>query len=350
VDDLKRKLISGHYSMVLVTSTTTGSFDVPMVPATCGPDAFFHYLSVNEATMTWGMYVTGLGRAKINSGDRYPPSGHPVLYQFDWARGRTLPEFQLVLLTDGAGEFESEATGHVRLEGPTLLFLFPGVWHRYRPDPKIGWDERWIAFNGEMLHRLFDVALFGPRLAVSKPHDPRSLTARWDQMIAAVRGNAVGHPAVLTFQALAMISDVVSHKIEDALSLGVVPADVGSRSRLDDPVVQRALDLIWTHSHFPMSVSDIARQLPVTRRTLDRRFVEATGHSVLDEINACRLSRAKRLLAETELPVKTVARLAGFSSTERLRVTFVEREGTSPTIFRKRMMDSRRGPEGKTGR
>ena len=119
--------------------------------------------------------------------------------------------------------------------------------------------------------------------------------------------------------------------------------DDAVRARQDDPIVQRALELIWTHSHYPMSVSDIARQLPVTRRTLDRRFVEATGHTVLDEINACRLSRAKRLLAETDLPVKTVARLAGFSSTERLRVTFVEREGTSPTVFRKQAGQNRRG-------
>ena len=109
----------------------------------------------------------------------------------------------------------------------------------------------------------------------------------------------------------------------------------------DDPVVQRALEIIWTHSHFPMSVSDIARQLPVTRRTLDRRFVEATGHSVLEEINACRLSRAKRLLTETDLPVKTVAHLAGFSSTERMRVLFVEREGVSPISYRKRITQSR---------
>jgi len=326
-------------------SSSNSSFLVPMVPAMCAQDAYFHYLPVNEETMTWGMYVTGLGRATIHAGERYPPSGHPVLYQFEWARGRTLPEFQLVMLTEGAGEFESEATGNVRLEGPTLLFLFPGVWHRYRPEPKVGWKERWISFNGELLHRLFDVATFGPRLAVSAPHDPQGLAARWDQMFHAVHGKTIQHPAMLTFQALALISEAVADRIEDAIETGAVPRDTAAQSKSDDPIVQRALELIWTHSHFPMSVSDIARQLPVTRRTLDRRFVEATGHSVLDEINACRLSRAKRLLAETDLPVKTVARLAGFSSTERLRVTFVEREGTSPTVFRKRTIRDRGGLE-----
>lgn len=335
--------------MVLLSSTTSNVFDVPMVPALRGQDPYFHYLPVNEEVMTWGMYVTGLGRAKNLPGEKYPPSGHPVLYQFDWARGRTLPEFQLVLLTDGAGEFESEATGNVRVEGSALLFLFPGAWHRYRPDPKIGWDERWISFNGELLHRLFDIAQFGPALAVSKPRDPQGLASRWDRMLDEVRTHGAQHPAVLTFQAMAMISDAVSERIKDAVAAGVVPADDTARARQDDPIVQRALELIWTHSHYPMSVSDIARQLPVTRRTLDRRFVEATGHTVLDEINACRLSRAKRLLAETDLPVKTVARLAGFSSTERLRVTFVEREGTSPTVFRKQAGQNRRGPENRYG-
>jgi AraC-like DNA-binding protein len=332
--------------MDLVSTSNAGSFHVPMVPAMSAPEAFFHYLPVNEETMTWGAYVTGLGHARVQSGDRYPPSGHPVLYQFDWARGRTLPEFQLVLLTGGAGEFESEATGNIQFEGAALLCLFPGVWHRYRPDPRVGWDERWISFNGEMLHRLFDVAMFGPRLAFSTPRDPQALARRLDAMLASVRSQIVPHPAVLTFESLALISDAVSDRVKEALDAGIVPRDEVAQTKQDDPIVQRALELIWTHSHFPMSVSDIARQLPVTRRTLDRRFVEATGHSVLDEINACRLSRAKRLLAETDLPVKTVARLAGFSSTERLRVTFVEREGTSPTIFRKRSLQSRRGVDG----
>jgi transcriptional regulator GlxA family with amidase domain len=116
------------------------------------------------------------------------------------------------------------------------------------------------------------------------------------------------------------------------------PDDVSNRlaAHQNDPIVQRALEIIWKQSPFPASVNDIARQLPVTRRTLDRRFVEATGHSVLEEINFCRLSRAKRLLTETDLPVKTVAHLAGFSSTERMRVLFVEREGVSPISYRKR--------------
>jgi AraC-like DNA-binding protein len=303
-------------------------------PAMSREDAFFHYLPVNEETVTRGLYVTGAGRVTIQPGERYPPSGHPTLYQFDWLRGRTLPEFQLVLVSNGAGEFESEATGHVRFEGTTLIFVFPGVWHRYRPLAEVGWTERWFSCNGELLHRLFDIGTFGPALAVSKPHNAARLIADYDAMLSTVRRHSVEHPVALTFQALRIIAEAIGDRVDDKLT-GTTASDCRVACQ-DDPVVHKALEIIWTHSHYPMSVGDIARQLPVTRRTLDRRFVEAMGHSVLEEINACRLSRAKRLLVETDLPVKTVAHLAGFSSTERMRVIFVEREGVSPTLFRKR--------------
>jgi transcriptional regulator GlxA family with amidase domain len=110
--------------------------------------------------------------------------------------------------------------------------------------------------------------------------------------------------------------------------------------QVDDALVRKALEIIWSPSEHPLSVSDIARQLPVTRRTLDRRFAEAIGHSVLEEINRCRLDRAKRLLEETDLPVKNVAHQAGFSSTERMRVLFVERVGLNPTDYRKRACET----------
>jgi AraC-like DNA-binding protein len=307
--------------------------------AMCREDAFFRYLPTTEHTMSWGIYVTGAGCAVVHPGEKYPAGGHPALYQFDWMRGRTLPEFQLILITDGEGEFESEATGHVRLEHNSVILIFPGVWHRYRPSPTVGWTERWFSFNGDSLNRLLDIGLFGPRNAIISPREPDYLLEQFDEMLDHIRARSTVQPATLAFQALRILSEVIVQEVQDVAD-SANSSDRGNLRR-DDPVVQRALEIIWTHSPCPMSVSDIARQLPVTRRTLDRRFVEVMGHSVLEEINACRLSRAKRLLTETDLPVKAVAHRAGFNSTERMRVVFVEREGISPTAYRKRVLEER---------
>jgi transcriptional regulator GlxA family with amidase domain len=181
---------------------------------------------------------------------------------------------------------------------------------------------------------LFAEGPFGPRLAVAKPRDPERLTADFDTVLDMIHTQSVQDSTALTFHLLRILSDAVAQRLDDSPDLDTVRKHNGNAT-VNDPIVQKALEIIWSHGQHPMSVGDIARQLPVTRRTLDRRFVEATGHSVLEEINACRLSRAKRLLAETDQPVKTVAHLAGFSSTERMRVLFVEREGMSPSEYRK---------------
>jgi hypothetical protein len=55
-------------------------------------------------------------------------------------------------ITETHAVFESEQTGVVEFDGPTLLFLFPGVWHRYRPvgSDKAWWKARWLGFNGDV--------------------------------------------------------------------------------------------------------------------------------------------------------------------------------------------------------
>ena len=133
---------------------------------------FYHYLPVDDLAMRWGSYSTGVGRGAIPPGKSYPPRVYPSLYDFEWGRGRTLPEFQLILITGGQGVFESRQTGIVRFESASLPVPFPGVWHRYRPDPKTGWLERWFGFNGDIAHRLIRRRLLCPENAVRKSDRP----------------------------------------------------------------------------------------------------------------------------------------------------------------------------------
>lgn len=299
-------------------------------------DCFFHYLPANDESVPTVVNLTGAGRFVSAPGDKYPPTGHPTLYNFEWRRGRTLPEFQILLFTDCAGEFESEGTGLARFDDSALVILFPGIWHRYRPMAERGWTERWLSFSGELVYRLFDFRLSGPRLALTKPRDVGRLANDFDDLLNTIHNSPGTDPMLLSLKALRIIVEAATTRFEAAVTHGAVSKDASSYAKVEDPIVREALEIIWSHSHCPMSVNDIARQLPVTRRTLDRRFAEAVGHSVLEEINTCRLSRAKRLLKATDLPVKIVAHLAGFSSAERMRVAFVDHEQTPPLAYRRK--------------
>ncbi len=77
-----------------------------------------------------------------------------------------------------------------------------------------------------------------------------------------------------------------------AESLLAEESDSAPTFGVDDDIVQQALQIIWSPTRQAIGVYDIARKLPVTRRTLDRRFSAAMGRSVLEEINNCRLTRA----------------------------------------------------------
>jgi AraC-like DNA-binding protein len=312
-----------------------------------GPYEFYHYLPVNDEAIHWGIYVTGAGRGRIPAEQTYPPVGHPSLYQFDWERGRTLPEFQIILVTEGRGVFESEPTGPRVVDPDTLVLLFPGIWHRYRPEPATGWTERWLSLNGEIAHRLAEQRLVSPDKAVHTLANVAQIMHSFDGLLDRIHGQPTQNSIVLSLRAMDLLAEVIEQTAEMSL-----PASTRPSSRVpavEDPLIARVLDLIWTHSHRPLSVDQLAGNLPVTRRTLERRFALERDHSMRDEINLCRASRARRLLSETDLPIKTVAYLAGFTCQERMRVAFLKYEGCSPTEYRRKVSGTGLSPSTRRG-
>ncbi|MEI9997952.1 MAG: AraC family ligand binding domain-containing protein [Verrucomicrobiota bacterium] len=102
---------------------------------------YFDYFPVAPKLKAWGLYATGFGAVHVPPGAPYPPPGHPGRHAFDWERGRVLGEYQIVYLHKGRGAFESARTKRRPLRAGMAFLLFPGVWHRYRPDPRTGWDR-----------------------------------------------------------------------------------------------------------------------------------------------------------------------------------------------------------------
>jgi LacI family transcriptional regulator len=114
---------------------------------------------------------------------------------------------------------------------------------------------------------------------------------------------------------------------------------------IDDQEVVAAVRFIREHAHLPLRVADIVEHVPIARRTLERRCRAALGWGLGEEIRRTHLERAKRLLAETDLPMKVLAVQAGYSDFRQLDVAFRQEMGTTPTEYRQQM----RGPLTKVG-
>ncbi|MGH9405151.1 MAG: substrate-binding domain-containing protein [Terriglobia bacterium] len=102
----------------------------------------------------------------------------------------------------------------------------------------------------------------------------------------------------------------------------------------EDEAVGRALRYIRERARQPVSVSEVAAALGISRRSLERRFLAALGRTVLDEITRCHLARARQLLVETDLPCYQIAADSGFGSLRSFNRAFSEKEGLTPLRFR----------------
>jgi len=297
---------------------------------------YFRYVPIRQRDVDWGLYVLGVGCTSMPPGyTAYPVQTHPEAYHFTWATGRKLAEYQAIYITRGEGEFESTPTGRREITAGSFFLLFPDVWHRYRPSQNTGWDEYWVSFAGEQVDRLVAEGFFSPNRAVLNPGVDDAILAPYQSLLDRVQGEATGFPHLIAADTMEILAAVLAADPNESAELASKgPHDVAT---VDDRLVADALRLIWDQSQRTLTVGALARQLPTTRRSLERRFHDALGHTIHEEITRCRLERAKRLLAKTDLSVKEVAAAAGFSSTDNMGRTFQRLEGVSPREHRRQL-------------
>ncbi|MGL4941588.1 MAG: substrate-binding domain-containing protein [Thermoguttaceae bacterium] len=103
-----------------------------------------------------------------------------------------------------------------------------------------------------------------------------------------------------------------------------------------DSLVADALEFIEIHGNSPVTVTQVADRLDISRRTLEMRFKTVLGHSVLEEINRVRLANIRSFLSETTMPIREIAEICGFVSESYLYRFFLRETGQTMNQFRKK--------------
>jgi LacI family transcriptional regulator len=117
--------------------------------------------------------------------------------------------------------------------------------------------------------------------------------------------------------------------------LGVVTRRSTDILAVDDKAVAAALRFIHEHACDGIGVGDIVKQLPISRSTLERRFVRAVGKSPKAEISRLRIERIKQLLIDTEYKLAVIAGMTGFMHAEYMSALFKQSTGLTPGSYRK---------------
>jgi LacI family transcriptional regulator len=117
--------------------------------------------------------------------------------------------------------------------------------------------------------------------------------------------------------------------------LGVVTRRSTDVTAINDPLIANAARVIRAKAAQGLTVDDLLKQFGTSRSVFYQRFYNALGRSPHYEILRVQLERVKNLLAQTELPLKKIAEMAGFENPNYLSVAFKREIGVTPGNYRK---------------
>ena len=107
-----------------------------------------------------------------------------------------------------------------------------------------------------------------------------------------------------------------------------------SAQRETEPIVAQVEAYVRQNLSQSLSVSEIADHFSISRYYLAHAFKDATGTTVTEYRNEMRLTRAKRLLLQTDESVTDIALSVGFESSSYFSEVFLRSERITPTEYR----------------
>lgn len=149
------------------------------------------------------------------------------------------------------------------------------------------------------------------------------------------------------FEAAGMLDRLMRGEAVSPAEMVISPLGIAERRSSDaysveDEDVTAALRFIRQHACQGITVVDILKSVPLSRRVLEYRFQKLLGCTPHQEILRVRLDQARRLLSETDLTLQAIARRTGFQQAEYFSAAFKKAVGVSPSDFRRRHSGSGR--------
>ena len=150
----------------------------------------------------------------------------------------------------------------------------------------------------------------------------------WANTIAALEAELTGGRDGFRDAALAYLTLLLIDVARTAADV------VGDLRRSGEPLLAEVFDVIEKRFAEPLSLRDVAHEVGMTPGHLTTVVGRRTGRTVQEWITERRMSEARRLLAQPDIPVSEVARRVGFGDAGYFTRLFGKQHGSSPRRWR----------------
>ncbi|MBS1564593.1 MAG: helix-turn-helix domain-containing protein [Bacteroidetes bacterium] len=285
---------------------------------------FSKYLSPSALDEKWGFFINTVGYARTDPRQQYASGAeHPSTHSFTWNKGRMLDGYYVVFITKGSGLFESSLTAATSVQAGTCFLLFPGVWHRYKPDPRQGWEEYWVGFRGYYPEQLMKQPFFDRKNPFVNTGLHEELQSLFHRLINEVKSSSAGYHQIIsgiTLQILGLLNSISlqdDHERDGSDSF-IARVRFRMRESIDEPV----------------EMEELLREIPMSYSKFRQLFKQKTGRSPHQYYLDLRLDKARELLRSTTLTIDAIAWATGFDSIHYFSALFKKKTGMSPSDYR----------------
>lgn len=228
--------------------------------------------------------------------------------------------YTIQLMTTGGVELFYDDRRYL-LEGSWFWPAYPGPRIRFHVAPGYPyWEHRYIAFRGPLVQQWVNEGLFSPDPQPARPD--MAYGPLFDKLLAQMKQTGYWSTRRALHLLEGLLIDLAEERAQD------VPRYSWVQEVLEHFKQQEA--------NFPPDYEQLARQYHMSVSSLRRQFRQETGMPIHSYVLQCRIAWAQSLLAETVLPMNSIARRLGYSDVYYFSRQFHECVGMSPTAYRQR--------------
>jgi AraC-like DNA-binding protein len=286
---------------------------------TVGKGAFSRYLTYSEEDERWQIVCTDAGFNEVAPKTVYPPNAedHPRTFK-TVAVGRTFSEYQIVYVTRGRGEFRTGGRKFDVVPG-SMMFLFPGVEHAYKPDFETGWTEYWVGFKGPYADLLCANGFISPDRPFRAAGLQNGILSLYSQIFDQVRNQEPLYQIKAGSFIIMLIAEILAGERRAAQSTHA------------EQLVAKAKFLMQENIDGEINLNVICDALGVSGSHLNEVFKSYMSMTPYQYFISIKIHRAKELLERGGLAVKEVAFQLGFNDEYYFSRLFKNKTGLSPS-------------------